>query len=77
MTIQTAIQLPEDAFEEVKSLADAQGVSPSDFMSERIIEYIEELKDIERAETILREVKAGRMMTYTLEEVSRDLGLDN
>jgi RHH-type rel operon transcriptional repressor/antitoxin RelB len=46
-------------------------------MSERILEYIEELKDIERAEAVLREIKAGRMKTYTLEEVSRELGLDD
>lgn len=77
MTIQTAIQLPEEAYERLKSLAEAKGQSPTDFMSEAILEYIEDLEDVNRAEAILKEVKAGRMKTYTLEEVSRELGLDD
>lgn len=77
MTIQTAIQLPEEAYERLKSLAEAKGQSPTDFMSEAILEYIEDLEDVNRAEAILKEVKAGRMKSYTLEEVSRELGLDD
>jgi RHH-type rel operon transcriptional repressor/antitoxin RelB len=77
MTIQTAIQLPEEIFERVKSLAEAAGQSPSDFMSKAILERIEDLEDVTRAEAIMKEVESGKMKTYTLEEVSRDLGLDD
>lgn len=77
MTIQTAIQLPEEVFERLKSLADASGQSPTDFISEAILEHIEDLEDVMRAEEIMKEIQAGRMKTYTLEEVERELGLDD
>jgi RHH-type transcriptional regulator, rel operon repressor / antitoxin RelB len=77
MTVQTAIQLPEEAFERLKSLAVAKGKTPSDFMSEALLEHIEDIEDAAQAEAILKEVKAGRLKTYGLEELSRELGLDD
>jgi RHH-type rel operon transcriptional repressor/antitoxin RelB len=76
MTIQTAIQLPEDIFERLKSLADATGQSPTDFISEAILEHIEDLEDAMRAEEVLRKIETGESRTYTLEEVEHRLGLD-
>lgn len=77
MTIQTAIQLPEETFERLKSVADEMGQTPSDFIFAAIQEHLEDMEDVIRAEAILKEVKAGRMKTYTLEEVERELGLDD
>lgn len=77
MTIQTAIQLPEEAYERLKSLAEAKGQSPTDFMSEALLEYIEDLEDVIRAEEIMRKIESGESRTYTLEEVERRLGLDD
>ena len=77
MTIQATTQLTEDVFERLKSLADASGKSPSDFISEAVIEHIEDLEDAERAEEILKKVQAGAMKTYSLDEVSRELGLED
>jgi len=77
MTIQTAIQLPDEVFERVKSLADAAGQSPNDFISEAVLEYIEDIEDVRRAEEALKKIEAGQSTTYTLEEVERRLGLDD
>ena len=76
MTIQTAIQLQEDVFERLKLLANAYGQSPTDFISEAILERIEELEDVARAEETLKKIESGDMRTYTLDEVKRELGLD-
>lgn len=77
MTIQTAIQLPEETFERLSSVAREIGQSPEDFIFAAIQEHLEDMEDVIRAEAILKEVQAGRMKTYTLEEVSRELGLDD
>lgn len=77
MTVQTAIKLPEEAYERLKSLAEAQGQSANDLMARAVLEYLEDLEDVARAEEIMRDIEAGNRKTYTLEEVERRLGLDN
>lgn len=77
MTVQTAIQLPEEAYERLKSLAEAKGQSADDLMQRAILDYLEDLEDIARAEQIMRDIEAGSSRTYTLDEVERRLGLDN
>lgn len=77
MTIQTAIQLPEETFERLKAVAEQTGQTTSDFIFMAIQEHLEDMEDVIRAEAILKEVQAGRMKTYTLEEVERELGLDD
>jgi RHH-type rel operon transcriptional repressor/antitoxin RelB len=77
MTIQTAIQLPEDVFERLQSAATERGQSPSAFIRQAIEEHIEEVEDIRRAEETLEKVKSGEMRTYSLSEAARELGLDD
>lgn len=45
-------------------------------MSKAILEYIEDLEDVARAEEIMSKIESGESKTYTLEEVERRLGLD-
>jgi RHH-type rel operon transcriptional repressor/antitoxin RelB len=77
MTIQTAIQLPEDVFERLQSAANERGQSPSAFIRQAIEEHIEEVEDIRRAEETLDKVKSGEMRTNSLSEAARELGLDD
>jgi RHH-type rel operon transcriptional repressor/antitoxin RelB len=77
MTIQTAIQLPEDVFERLQSAANELGQSPSAFIRQAIEEHIEEVEHIRRAEETLDKVKSGEMRTYSLSEAARELGLDD
>jgi RHH-type rel operon transcriptional repressor/antitoxin RelB len=77
MTIQAAIKLSEEAYERLKSLAEAKGQSADDLMATAVLEYLEDLEDLARAEEVMRDIEAGRTKTYTLEEVERRLGLDN
>lgn len=77
MTIQAAIKLPEEAYERLKSLAEAKGQSADDLITTAVLEYLEDLEDLARAEEVMRDIEAGRSKTYTLDEVERRLGLDN
>ena len=77
MTVHTAIQIPEEIFERLQSAATQLGETPSDVILAAIEGYLEDREDISRAEEILEEIRSGKMRTYTLEEVERELGLDD
>jgi predicted DNA-binding protein len=79
MTIQAAIKLPEEAYERLKSLAKAKGQSANDLMAAAILDYLEDIEDVARAEEVMREIESGSGdgKAYTLEEVERRLGLES
>ena len=77
MTVHTAIQIPEETFERLQSAATELGETPSNVILAAIEGYLEDREDIRRAEEILRKIETGEMRTYTLEEVERELGLDD
>jgi RHH-type transcriptional regulator, rel operon repressor / antitoxin RelB len=77
MTVHTAIQIPEDTFERLKSAATELGETPSNVVLAAIEGYLEDREDVRRADEILDQIHSGKMRTYTLEEVERELGLDD
>ena len=50
---------------------------PELFLRKRIAEHIEDVDDDEIAAKISAEIEAGRMKTYSWEEVKKDLGLED
>ena len=77
MTVHTAIQIPEETFERLQSAAAELGETPGNVILAAIEGYLEDREDVRRAEEILRKIESGEMRTYTLEEVERELGLDD
>ena len=72
-----AVRQPEDIERRLGELAEATGRTKSYYAREAIIEKLEDLEDIYYAEKVLEDIKAGRSRTYSLEEVKRELGLDD
>ncbi|MGA7884321.1 MAG: DUF6290 family protein [Acidobacteriaceae bacterium] len=72
-----AIRLPEDIEKRLDRLAKRSGRTKTWYAREAILRHIEDLEDIQIAEEELIAIRAGRSRTYTLEEVERDLGLDD
>lgn len=72
-----AVRLPEDVEERLNALAKATGRTKSYYAREAIIEMLDELEDIYLAEKRLEDIRAGRSRTYSLEEVKRELGLED
>lgn len=72
-----AIRLPEDIEKRLDRLAKRSGRTKTWYAREAILRHIEDLEDIQIAEEELAAIREGRSRTYTLEEVERDLGLDN
>ena len=70
-----SVRLPDDIANRLNQLAALTGRSKSFYITEAILEHLDDLEDIYLAEKRLEDIRAGRSKTYTLEEVERDLGL--
>ena len=51
--------------------------SKSDYVTEAILEYLEDLADLHLAEQRLREIQNGKSKTVPLEEVLKRYGMEN
>jgi len=70
-----SVQLPDDVANRLNQLSALTGRSNSFYITEAILEHLDDLEDVYIAEKRLEDIRAGRSKTYTLEEVERDLGL--
>ncbi len=71
------IRLPADIEKRLEQLAKATGRTKTFYAREAILRHLEDLEDVYFAEQALIELREGRSRTYTLEEVARDLGLED
>jgi len=71
------IRLPADIEERLEDLAKATGRTKTFYAREAILRHLEDLEDLYLAEQSLTELREGWSRTYTLDEVMRDLGLDD
>ena len=69
------VLLPDDAVVRLAALAAQVGRSPDAFLTDAILDYLEDLDDASLAEARLYDARAGIVRTHALEEVERDLGL--
>jgi len=70
-----SIQLPNDVEERLQNLAELTGRSQSFYVTEAILEHLDDLEDIYIAEQRLLNVHQGNSKTHSLEDMERDLGL--
>ena len=70
-----SIRLPDDIAQRLNQLATLTGRSKSFYITEAILEHLDDLEDVYLAEQRLEDLRAGRSKTYTLEAVERELGL--
>lgn len=71
------IELPTELENRLDALAQATGRSKSDYVTEAILEYLEDLADLHLAEQRLREIQNGKSKTVPLEEVLKRYGMEN
>ena len=77
MTRQTAVLLPDEVFDRLAALAARTGRTTESYIQEAVEEHIEELEDAQLAELALKRRENGESRTYSLEELGRELGLDD
>ena len=71
------IELPTELENRLDALAQATGRSKSDYITEAILEYLEDLADLHLAEQRLREIQNGKSKTVPLEEILKRYGMEN
>lgn len=72
-----AVRLPEEIEHRLVNLAKKTGRTKSFYAHEAILKYLDDLEDIYLAEKRLEDLRAGRSRTYTLDEVKKELGLED
>jgi RHH-type rel operon transcriptional repressor/antitoxin RelB len=75
--VMLAIRLPADIEERLNALAKATGRTKTFYVREAILEHLDDLEDIYIAEKRLEDIRAGREKTIPLEQVERDLDLED
>jgi RHH-type rel operon transcriptional repressor/antitoxin RelB len=71
------IRLPADIEKRLDKLAKSTGRTKTYYARVAILGYIDDLEDIYLAEKEIENIRTGRSRTYTIEEVSKELGLDD
>ena len=71
-----AVRMPPDVEARLDDLARRTGRTKTWYVREAVLEYLDDLEDLYLAEEELRAIKAGAR-TYALDEVRKDLGLED
>lgn len=72
-----AIRLPIEIEQRLEALAKATGRTKAFYVREALLEHLDDLEDVYLAERRLEDIRGGRSRTYTLDEVERELGLED
>ena len=72
-----SVRLPDDVANRLNQLAALTGRSKSFYITEAILEHLDDLEDIYIAEKRLEDIRAGRTKTVPLEEVMKRYGLED
>ena len=72
-----ALRLPKEIERRLEALARRTGRSKSFYAREAILEHLDDLEAAYLSDEILRRVETGQEQTYTLDELERELGLED
>lgn len=72
-----AIRLPADIEARLNALAARTGRTKTYYAREAILEHLDDLEDVYLAERTLERVKQGEEHVWSLDEVERDLALED
>jgi len=71
------LQLPDDLYALLTSMASEAGKTPDEMILAAIKEHLEDIEDVRAAEKVLEARSKGDSRTYSMDEVSRLIGLDD
>jgi RHH-type rel operon transcriptional repressor/antitoxin RelB len=72
-----SIRLPSEVETRLKDLAALTGRSKTFYVTEAILEYLDDLEDLYLAEKRLIDIRSGKSQTVSLDEVMKRYGLEN
>jgi RHH-type rel operon transcriptional repressor/antitoxin RelB len=72
-----SLRLPDDVSARLQHLVELTGRSKTFYMVEAINQHIDDLEDLYLAERELEEVRSGRSISVSLEEVMKRYGMES
>ncbi len=72
-----SIRLPDDIEDRLNALATRTGRSKTFYVTEAIVDHIDDLEDLYLAEQRLLDLRAGKSDTVSLDELMKRYGLDD
>lgn len=72
-----SLRLPDDLSQRLSNLAAQTGRSKTFYMLEAIKQHVDDLEDLYLAEKRLLDVRAGRSVAHSINDVERSLGLED
>jgi len=72
-----SIRLPAEVEVRLKNLAELTGRSKTYYITQAILEHLDDLEDIYLAEQRLEDIRAGRSKTISLDDVMKEYGLED
>jgi len=72
-----SFDLPKELVDRISALAQRTGKSETHFVREAISLHIEDLEDLYDADQAMRDLRAGKSRLHSLEDVEKELGLDD
>ena len=72
-----SVRLPDDIVNRLNQLAALTGRSKSFYITEAILEHLDDLEDVYLADKRLEDIRAGRTKTVPLEQVMKQYGLED
>ncbi|MFN7126719.1 MAG: DUF6290 family protein [Allorhizobium sp.] len=77
MNKRVTLEMPEEMHQLVLKYAAEAGTEPDAYLLEMIEEQLEDAYFLRRAQEVLEARERGESRTYTLDEVKRELGLED
>jgi len=77
MTKQTAVRLPEETYNRLKTLAERTGRTATFYIREAVEEHLEDLEDLYTAEQASIAYRQSGGRTLSLNELDAELGLED
>ncbi len=72
-----ALRLPPEIEKRLDALAKKTGRTKSFYAREAILRHLDDLEDLYLAEKVLERIRTEKERTYTIDEVERELGLED
>jgi RHH-type transcriptional regulator, rel operon repressor / antitoxin RelB len=77
MSKQAAVRLSDETYSRLQALAQRTGRTATFYVREAIESHIDELEDLYLAEEATLRLRRGESRTITLDELERELGVDD
>lgn len=72
-----ALKLPAEIEQKLDAIASANGQTPESLIEQAVLDYLEDLEDLELARQEVEDIKTGKSATISLADAMKRYGMGN